>query len=221
VKGGAYVTAMYDRPYRSDYTPPTVSSNGLGPGDDVLALLGKFGDMLHGVAGPAVNLVIPSQYPLIKKVLGTPGEVFDSNTTFQKVMSAEIGVAMEDAARVLDLMLATPEVKDYAGVLAFRWVKGSQALLAFTKFPTTCTIELPGSYAQRTLDYYNAVWKAMEDAGIAYTLHWGQLNNFTPDRVRKMYAAAADDWVKSRNQLLEPSARAVFSSRFLQQCGLG
>jgi FAD binding domain len=221
VKGGAYVTVMYDRPYRSDYTPPVVSSNGLGPGDDVLALLGNFGDMLHGVAGPAVNLVIPAQYPLIKKVLGTPGEVFDSNTNFQKVMSAEIGVAMEDAARALDVLLATPEVKDYAGVLAFRWVKGSKALLAFTKFATTCTIELPGSYANRTMTYYNAVWKALEDAGIPYTLHWGQINNFTPDGVRQMYGAVVDDWVKSRNQLLEPPARAVFSSRFLQQCGLG
>ncbi|MFL6275420.1 MAG: FAD-binding protein [Blastocatellia bacterium] len=221
VKGGAYVTAMYDRPYRSNYTPATVSANGLGPGDDVLALLGKFGDMLHGVAGPAVNLVIPAQYPLIKKVLGTPGEVFDSNTNFQKVMSAEIGVAMEDAARALDVLLTTPEVKDYAGVLAFRWVKGSKALLAFTKFATTCTIELPGSYADRTMAYYNAVWKALEDAGIPYTLHWGQINNFTPERVRKMYGAAVDDWLKSRNQLLKPQARAVFSSPFLRRCGLG
>jgi hypothetical protein len=219
--GGAYVTAMYDRPYRSNYAPPPVSPSGLGPGDDVVALVGNLGDRLPALIGKLVNLVVPSEYPLLKKVLGTPGEIFDSNTDFQKVMSAEIGIALEDAARVLDLLLATPEVKDYAGLLAFRWVKGSKALLAFTRFATTCTIELPGTYADRTMAYYHAVWKALEDAHIPYTLHWGQINNFTPARVRSMYGAAVDDWVSSRNRLLDPQTRAVFTSPFLQQCGLG
>ena len=89
-------------------------------------------------------------------------------------MSAEIGVSLEDAARVLDLMLTTPESRGYAGVLAFRYVKRSRALLAFTKFDLTCTIELPAAFADRTLSYYNAVWQGLEDAGIPYTLHWGR-----------------------------------------------
>jgi hypothetical protein len=218
---GAYVTAMYDRPYRSDYPPPPVSPGGLGPGDDVVALMGNVGDHLPALVGKLMNLIVPAEYPLLDKVLGTPGEIFDSNTDFQKVMSAEIGIALEDAARVLDLMLATPAVKDYAGLLAFRWVKGSKALLAFTKFATTCTIELPAAYADRTMAYYHAVWKALEDAKIPYTLHWGQINNFTPERARNMYGTAIDDWLSSRNTLLDSKTRAVFSSPFLRQCGLG
>lgn len=218
---GAYVTAMYDRPYRNDYPRPPVSPGGLGPGDDVLGVMGKISDRLPKLVGKLVNLVVPSEYPLYKKVLGTPAEVFFSNTDFQKAMSAEIGIALEDAARVLDLLLATPEVKDYPGLLAFRWVKGSKAPLAFTRFATTCTIELPAAFADRTMNYYNAVWQALERANIPYTLHWGQLNNFTPERVRRMYGAAVDEWVASRNRLLDPQARAVFSSPFLRQCGLG
>ncbi|HKP85766.1 MAG TPA: FAD-binding protein [Blastocatellia bacterium] len=218
---GAYVTAMYDRKYRSGYPRPPVSPGGLGPGDDVLGVMGKLNDRLPGLVGKLVNLVVPAEYPLLKNVLGTPGEVFFANTDFQKVMSAEIGIRLEDAARVLDLMLAAVEVKDYAGLLAFRWVKGSKALLAFTKFDTTCTIELPAAYADRTMSYYNAVWQALERANIPYTLHWGQINNFTPERVRNMYGAAVDDWIKSRNTLLDAESRAVFTSPFLQQCGLG
>ena len=136
-------------------------------------------------------------------------------------MSAEIGIALEDTARVLDLMLAAPEVKSYPGLIAFRWVKGSKALLAFTKFDTTCAIELPAAYSDRTTQYYNAVWQALERAKIPYTLHWGQINNFTPERVRNMYGASVDDWIKSRNTLLDAQTRAVFTSPFLKQCGLG
>ena len=218
---GAYVTAMYEREYHSDYARPPVSGIGLGPGDDVLVVMGKLNDRLPALGGKLMNLIVPAEYPLLKKVLGTPGEVFFSNTTFQKAMSAEIGIALEDTPRVLDLMLATPEVRDYPGLLAFRWVKASKALLAFTKFDTTCTIELPAAYGDRTMAYYNAVWQALENAGIPYTLHWGQINNFTPERVRRMYGAAVDEWIASRNTLLDTQTRAVFTSPFLQQCGLG
>jgi hypothetical protein len=62
----------------------------------------------------------------------------------------------------------------------------------------------------------------LDAAGIPYTLHWGQMNNFTPDRVGKMYGAARDQWVASRQQLLAaPGLQSVFSSAFLQGCGLG
>ncbi|MGA9772435.1 MAG: FAD-binding protein [Blastocatellia bacterium] len=218
---GAYVTTMYDRAYRSDYAAPPVSPGGLGPGDDVLGVMGNISQRLPAIVGKLVNLVVPAEYPLFKKVLGTPGEIFFSNTDFQKAMSAEIGIALEDTARVLDLMLAAPAVKSYPGLLAFRWVKRSKALLAFTKFDTTCAIELPAAYSDRTMDYYNAVWQALEREKIPYTLHWGQINNFTPERVRNMYGAAVDDWIKSRNMLLDTQTRAVFTNPFLKQCGLG
>jgi FAD binding domain-containing protein len=217
---GAYVTAMYDRKYHGDYRPPPLSPGGLGPGDDVLGVMGKLSDRLPTLVGNLVNLIVPAEYPLLKKVLGTPGEVFYSNTDYQKALSAEIGVALEDTSRVLDLMLAIPEVRDFPGLLAFRWVKGSKALLAFTRFDTTCTIELPAAYGDRTIDYYNAVWQALEDAGIPYTLHWGQINSFTPERIRNMYGAAVDDWIISRNRILDSRTRAVFTNPFLEQCGL-
>jgi len=48
------------------------------------------------------------------------------------------------------------------------------------------------------------------------------MNNFTPTRVRAMWGdAAVDHWIGTRNQLLDAPSRAVFSSSFLQQCGLG
>lgn len=216
---GAYVTTMYQRPYKV-HAPPPLSSSGLGPGDDVLGLLGKVGDLAPALFGPAVNLAVKSQYKLHQGVTGNPGEIFFSNTDFQAELSAEIGIALADTARALDLMLGLPQLDAYPGLLAFRWVANSKATLAFTRFPVTCTIELPAALADRTMDFYNAVWNGFDVAGIPYTQHWGQVNNFTGPGVRRMYGAAVDGWVASRNQLLDQRARAVFTSPFLQQCGL-
>jgi hypothetical protein len=225
--GGAYVTTMYQCPYHTGYTPPEVSSSGVGPGDDLLAVIGQLGDVAGFIVAPLVNALVESQYaefgPGTAKSaqIGTPGEIFFSTTALQKGMSAEIGVALADTERVLDLMLGLPTVRDYPGLLAFRWVKRSPALLAFTKFDTTCTIEFPAAFSANTIAYYNAVWQGLEAAGIPYTLHWGQMNNFTPARVQAMYGTAVNDWVVSRNAVLDPPARDVFTSPFLQSCGLG
>ena len=234
--GGAYVTTMYQRPYRAGYTPPDITPEGRGPGDDVLGVMGKIGNVVGAIVAPAVNLVVSAEYPLYyndpnetaaqaathKPVQwGTTGEIFDTNQSFQKEMSAELGVAMEDAQRAYQILIGAPELQRYPGLLAFRWVKGSRGLLAFARFPTTCTIELPAAFADGTTNYYQAVWSGLEAAGIPYTLHWGQMNNFTPDRVRAMYGAARDQWVASRRQLLAtPALQAVFGNGFLQACGL-
>jgi hypothetical protein len=137
-------------------------------------------------------------------------------------MSTEIGVALADSVRTLDVLASLPEVNDYPGLLAFRWVKGSSAVLAFTRFATTCTIELPAAYSDDTANYYTAVWNALDAAGIPYTLHWGQMNNFSPARIRKMYGdAAVNRWIASRTRLLNAPSQAAFTTPFLQQCGLG
>ena len=131
-------------------------------------------------------------------------------------------MALADSVRALDVLTSLPEVNAYPGLLAFRWVKGSSALLAFTKFATTCTIELPAAYSNDTQTYYAAAWNALDAAGIPFTLHWGQMNNFSPAGVRKMYGdAAVNQWIASRTQLLDAASQAAFTSPFLQQCGLG
>lgn len=215
-----YVTTMYKRPYDPTHQPVPETLSKFEPGDDVVALLGNIGDVVTPIVAPIVNMLVKTQYGEYAARVRTPAEIFSPNLTYQKEMSAEIGIPLDETERAVDVMLGLREVKGYPGVIALRFVKGSQATLAFTKFPTTCTIELPAGYARRTVVYYEAVWQALEKAGIPYTLHWGQMNNFTPARVRTMYGNAVDEWIRARNQLLSPEMREVFSSPFLQKCGL-
>jgi len=213
---------MYRRDANTPHAPPGTAASHTGPGDDVMAIMGQFTDLLPTFAIDAlVNFVVSQAYPTYSKQYGTPGETFWSNFTSQKAMCMELGIALEDTERVLELLLAIPSVSSYPGAFAFRWVKGSAALLAFTKFPVTCTIEFPSAYCQPVLDFYGAVWAALDAAKIPFTLHWGQMNNFTPERVRKMYGDdAVNTWIASRNKLVDANTRKVFGSSFLSTCGL-
>ncbi|HVZ39789.1 MAG TPA: FAD-binding protein [Candidatus Kapabacteria bacterium] len=222
VTGGAYVTTMYKRPYREDYPKPSTTSGGLGPGDSLLAVVGQLTNLLPGgVIATIANGLIGSQYPTYGQQWGIPGEIFTSTTTHGKGMSMEFGVAHTDSSRVLDLLLAAkPEIDSFAGVMAFRYVKQSGATLGFTRFPITCTVEFNAAHSDRTVAFYNRIWNDLEKEGIPYTLHWGQMDNFTPARVRAMYGAAADQWCAARKALLSERMCAVFSSTYLESCGL-
>jgi hypothetical protein len=185
-------------------------------------VVGKVSNVLPGMAAVAVNALVGQVYPAPFDRTGIPGEIFSSTFMQGKGMSTEIGVPMSHTTRALDILLGVPEVVDFPGFIAFRYVKASKATLAFTRYPITCTIELPGVFSAGTEAYYRRVWHELERAEIPFTLHWGQMNHFNPSRVRNMYTGAAvDSWISCREELLEPRMRRVFTSPFLESCGLG
>ena len=61
----------------------------------------------------------------------------------------------------------------FAGVFAYRFIKKSKALLAFTHFDFTCILELDGAFSATTQKFYAAVWKRLDNEKIPYTFHWG------------------------------------------------
>jgi len=218
IAGGAYVTAMYKRPYVLPYDPVNLGDGTAGPGEDLASIAGQL-TTIPGLAPVVVNLLAGTALPVYHGI-GTPGEIFSTTFTHAKGMSMELGLDISNTLTVLDIILSLPEVNSYTGFIGLRWVKQSGATLAFTKFPTTCTIEFPAAYNGDTTAFYNAIWNALEANNIPYTLHWGQMNNFTPDRVKKMYGAAFDTWLQCRQTLLDAAAQARFSNPFLESCGL-
>ena len=104
-----------------------------------------------------------------------------------------------------------------------RYVKGTQALLGFTKFPLTCVLELDAVNVPETRRYIKSVWKNLSDANINFTLHWGKFNTYlTGPRVTRMYGAATvDQWKASRAALMEsPAVSRVFDNTFIEKAGL-
>ncbi len=221
IDGGAYVTSMYKRPYRNDYPHPAGPGGGLGPGDDLLSVIGTLEDVAPDLVGGLIGSFASTFYKDTLDQTGTLGETFSANYLFGKGASTEIGIPADQASKALDLILAVHnEGNPFAGFIALRFVKKSDATLAFTRFLSTCTIELPAVDSDRTRAFYKSVWNKLDQAGVPYTLHWGQENNFSADRVRAMYGNGVDQWIRSRQDLLADSMRDQFSSPFLKTCGL-
>ena len=97
---------------------------------------------------------------------------------------------------------------------------GSDALLAFTKFETTCTIEMTGAGGRRTEKFYARAWAALDKAGIPYTQHWGKINNTTAANLRTRWGSSVDQWIAARQSLLSPAGRRLFSNDLLSRCEL-
>ncbi len=224
---GVYIKVAYKRKYRDDYIRRTRDSNGLTYGDDLLGLIQTMMDSLGTLSTKLVpslvNLLFPLAYKETAALEGTIGETYN-NTKFRgKVASAALGIDIKDSTTVLQEILDIIDDGDpFPGGISLRYVKGTDALLGFTKFPKTCVLELDGVDSKVTRNFYEKIWNRLEAKNISYTLHWGKINfNLNFKRIQKMYGAATvQHWIDSRNHLLDEDTREVFTNKFVEQCGL-
>jgi len=218
---GAYVITMYKRPFRAGYKPPVHNAAGLGPGDDAPCFIGKLTLGLPGLVPTLVNKLLAGALVPYAKQFGILSEIFDNTTLHGKLLSAAIGVPIEQISKVTDILLALNKSNGpFSGLFAYRFIKKSKATLAFTRFTFTCILELDAAFSDATYAFYTAVWKKLEDEGIPFTFHWGKVNELDFTRIKNMYGADADAWISARNKLLDGDTRKVFTNSILQQWGL-
>ena len=219
--GGAYVTTMYKRPYRTNYKRPIDNAAGIGPGDDAACFVGKLTDALPVLVPGLVNKLVAGAFTPYSKQFGTLGEIFDNTTLFGKLMSAAIGIPIALVGKVTEILLELNKTAGpFVGLFAYRFIKKTNATLAFTRFDFTCILELDAASSEKTKAFYTAVWDRLDQENIPFTFHWGKLNELTPARIKKMYGTDADAWIKARNTLLNKDAMKVFTYPLLQQWGL-
>ena len=223
---GVYFKTMYKMPYRDDYTRITVDDKGFTYGDDLLGLmetvLDGLGSGLSSLLVPGlVNKLFPLAFTANESMTGTLGETF-SNTKFRgKAASAAIGVHTDSASAVLEEIVAINKESPFAGALALRYVKGTDALLGFTHFDKTCIMELDGVDSKLSRKFIQKVWTRLEELNIPFTMHWGKFNfGLTPELLQKMYGNNVSKWKSCRNVLLTDQVKKVFTNNFMVQCGL-
>jgi hypothetical protein len=224
---GLYVKTIYKIPFVPGYTKRERETKGFQYGDNTLGLIQVILDTLGpNLSAPLIPRLVNAMLPLVFKpapaAFGTIGETFN-NTRFRgKAASCAIGMNAFDASRVLEEIILINDQSPFAGAIAFRYVKGTEALLGFTKFPLTCILELDGVDSSLTRDFFQTVWDRLEDLNIPFTIHWGKINfGLDAQRVRNMYGdAIVDKWIDSRHQLLDEETRQVFTNKFMENCGL-
>ena len=105
-------------------------------------------------------------------------------------------------------------------MFAYRFVKKSNAKLAFTKFDYTCVLELDAAFSDETYAFYTAVWKKFEEENIPFAFHWGKINELDFNRLTNMYGDDLKTWLASRNKLLDADSKKVFTNATLTKWGL-
>ncbi|MEZ4943635.1 MAG: FAD-binding protein [Saprospiraceae bacterium] len=216
---GVYVNVKYKLPYPDE---PRGFWDDFGPGDDAPAIIGKLGDVLPALVPFTVNQLIGSQYKPFSAKLAPPGDTFSNTTTYGKVLSAAIGIALPDVLPVTEMLLQLNRTEGpFNGVFAHRYVKRSSATLGFTAFaPVTCVLELDGVESKRNQRFCQKVWAALDALQIPYTFHWGKIGEITPARLRVAYGQNVDAWLRARKALLDPGAAVVFAHPLLTEWGL-
>ncbi|MBN8854577.1 MAG: FAD-binding protein [Sphingobacteriales bacterium 50-39] len=218
---GAYVTTMYKRPYKAGYTPPVRNLNGLGPGDDAPCFIGKITQVIPSLVPTLVTKLLASSLTPYSQQFGTMGEIFDNTTLHGRLLSAAIGIPISYVSKATDLLLAINKSNGpFAGLFAYRFVKKSNAKLAFTKFDYTCVLELDAAFSDETYAFYTAVWKKFEEENIPFAFHWGKINELDFNRLTNMYGDDLKTWLASRNKLLDADSKKVFTNATLTKWGL-
>jgi FAD binding domain len=219
------VTAM-QKSVLTGVQPPS-NNGGYGPSNDVLHIIGAIGDMIPSSIPSilkAIDKLLKKQYPEYSGVKNLPGWTFGNGTTAGsgKGLSVELGVKASDALAAANVIFKVCQTTPFPGLVAFRYVKQTKATLGFTKYPITCAIELPATFAKETNKFYTALYAALDTAGIAYTFHWGQCNNLNSTNVRAKYGTAAiQKWLDARYTLLQTSdQQAMFANDFMRRLNL-
>lgn len=225
----AIVLIMYEGPYDPDnYIPPEWNAGepGLGAsGLDVMGtLVGRIPSPLNKLAVPFLNSQVNQEFaPYFKQALIR--DLFRGEKTLGKTLACGVGMPVARAVEAMEIAFKAYEDSKVVlpVILSHRFVKGTKALLGFTRFDTTAIMELDAVNTPETRAFYNRIWHDLDAAGIPFTLHWGKYNSFlTPERVRNRYGdGAVDQWIASRETLLESAAvRQAFTNAFMADLGL-
>jgi hypothetical protein len=224
---GIFMTTMYKMAYTPNYEKRKPNRKGFEYGDNTLGLIQRILDALPNflnllVVPPLINMMVPLAFQPSPAQLGTVGETFAETNIRGQAASAAIGVSAADTAKVWDLICEQNAKTPFPGVVGIRYVKGTKALLGFTKFPTTCIMEMDSADSEVSNKFFRKIWAELENRNIPYTVHWGKINfHLNKKLVRKMYGdAVVDKWLACRKQLLDEETRKVFNNEFLQICGL-
>ena len=222
---GAYVRAMYKRPYTLPAPPAPGSVVSVGPGDDALSVISSLSDAVPALIPTAVAKIIALQAPPTNGQSATHGQTFGSTTLKGPGQSMELALAVADATNAVDTIVSVANRQTFGGLLGIRFVRATDALLGSTRFaPVTCTIEIPATFSQRSSDAYDAICAALDGQGIAYAMHWGQQTPATYDanRLRHRFGGDLDSWIAARRDLLRtPAARTMLSNEVTDRFGLG
>lgn len=176
----------------------------------------------------ALKLSFPETEPGVLE-FSFPGDQFQSGSSTDDfspypfdTTSIEIGIPLNRTEDAVRLILDVTRDNEFPAPLALRYVKGSSAMMAFTKYsPISVTVEMPGIDNKHARNGHRAIFKALADSDIPHTYHWGQGFPLNPDWVVKSFGTdTIKTWKRRRKELLGEQGCRIFSNNLLETIGL-
>jgi hypothetical protein len=225
---GMYVFLFYKVPVPAGYVvrhsgpfAPAPSPEFIWSMKNLLSILG--GQFGYNQVRNAVTREFEKNIRLPTDQATTIGTIFRDTRFAGNIASFAFAVPTKHLPATIDHVLTVIGGKAFAGAVAVRFVKGTKATMAFTKFDATCVVEMDGLDIPTNHEVFAMVIDKLERAGIPCTIHWGKLNGpLNADRIKRMYEPERiATWKGVRERLLDTSqARAVFNNEFVRNCGL-
>ena len=218
------LNANYRLECPADYRPSyglTQNPKAIGPGFDSLSAVGMILDAFKGLVPPLAKIAARQLFDMTART-GTPGEIYGYKAPQLHVASGSVAVSLADARRALEALIRLyKDIGPVPLVLGCRYVRKSPALLAFNRFETALAVSIDGVDSQHSRAYFQAAAERLEADGIPFTQHWGKVNAYTPERVKRAYGANADRWMAARRRLIpDAQDRTLFDNDYLRTLGL-
>jgi hypothetical protein len=227
---GAFMTLMWQE---SAADVPFVGPGPVRPeaSSETMGLVGLLGELADGplstvIVRTAISKNLGSRYKEGDVAAAFPSDLFGPTSTPAGYgTSTEIVVAHADTQAAVNtiyrvLRAQTPLGRHLLGAVALRFVPQTTALLGMNIHPMNCYIEMPSVRNREAEDIYSACWEALEQQGIAFTCHWGQLLDLRRQQLERYYGDRLQRWLQARAQMLSPGGMRVFASPLLASVGL-
>ncbi|RMA64393.1 FAD-binding protein [Ulvibacter antarcticus] len=217
------VEAMYKKPYQLPYPDPFTTIEKSIYKDLIYLLISiseKFPNSIPWFIKRLEKSVLPN---VNEETIGTLYETFWDAAYQGPAFAMSIGVDHSDSEKALNILTKmTKKDGPIPGIFAMRFVKQSEATLAFTKFPITCMIEIDGiiwSGSNKLIsmeEYSTRMLEVLKNNNIPFTIHWGKISDWAfPDLATHMFGNKVEQWKALRGSLLSKKMQQVFSNKFL------
>ncbi|PZP50989.1 MAG: FAD-linked oxidase [Pseudopedobacter saltans] len=221
-------TLLYKYPYTNNYPDPipTIQTSIYKSLPEFFAnLSSKYNKLVPLILKAMESSVFPKEN---MDVIGRHDEIFHDTYQFEKAFAISFAVQPIHLKKALELFVDVCNKKGpVPGAIGIRFVKKSNATLAFTRFDYNCIIEMdgiqwePNSRMISMHDFETELYKSLIQNNIPFTLHWGKNSAWDfPGLANYMYQDADDIWMKQRSKLLTRTMCNIMTNKFLKRIQL-
>ena len=175
------VELMYKKPYQEPYPDPFPFIKE-SIYKDLIYLFVKLAENFPKSIPWLVKRLRKTILPAVnEETIGMLKEIFWDAPYQGPAFACSFGIHHKHSEKAMNLLgKLTRDEGPIPGIFALRFVKKTKATLGFSKFPTTCMIEIDGVIWKKTRkimslkEYSKRMIQVLKENNIPFTIHWGK-----------------------------------------------